>query len=133
MRGTGQRQRVLAVIACMLWLLGVEAFPAIHLAHHEADHSHDAMGTIVHHGDHDHTAPAAPSQRDLAQLAIDHPVDPGHQADGVAHHAVALHQPYPVQLPFVVCTAIDDSFTQPLISASARAVTTVARGPPQLT
>jgi hypothetical protein len=131
MRGIGQRQRVLAILACMLWLLGVEAFPAIHLAHHEADHSHDAMGTIVHHGDHDHTAPTAP-KRDLEQLAIDHPVEPGHQADGIAHHAVALHQPAPPQLPAVIRIATADTFALALISAGARIVATAARGPPQL-
>lgn len=133
MKGIGQRRRVLAILAMLAWLLGVEALPAAHLAHHEADHSHDVTGAIVHHVDHDHVAPPAEHHTDLAQLAIDHPIEPGHQAGGVAHHAVALYQAEPPQLPIVELAVSHDELALPTILTTTRAVATSARAPPHRT
>ncbi|HWO20088.1 MAG TPA: hypothetical protein VNO30_14980 [Kofleriaceae bacterium] len=105
-------------MTCVLWLLGVEVLPNLHLAHHHDDHTHAADGTIValadhdhddadhdhgdadHDHDHDHAdADAdhvdadADHDHDDGQLAIDHPSRPHHQASGIAHHATALHRP----------------------------------------
>jgi hypothetical protein len=129
-------------MTCVLWLLGVEVLPNLHLAHHEDDHTHAADGTIVasheheheHELDHEHGAGAGADHdhdhgdadhdgdadhhdgdadhhddadaddgdaddrggadgRDGGQLAIDHPGRRQHQAGGISHHAVALHQP----------------------------------------
>ncbi|MBA2542458.1 MAG: hypothetical protein H0V17_22645, partial [Deltaproteobacteria bacterium] len=96
MTGIGNR-RQLAFIACLAWVLGIVGLPALHLTHHDADHTHADTGAIVAHDSHghDHVSVERDHDRDLEQLAIDHPIESGHQAGGVAHHAVALHQPVP--------------------------------------
>ena len=107
-----RRRRWFAATACVLWLLGVEVLPNVHLAFHHDDHTHAADGTILHdehahahahghghgHG-HDHGA-AAPAEhrphRDRTDGAstIDHAASI-HDAAGVAHRAIALHRPPP--------------------------------------
>ena len=56
-----QHRRALALVTCLLWLLGVEVLPSLHLALHRGDHTHGDDGSIVlahrehhAHGDHDH-------------------------------------------------------------------------------
>ncbi len=51
-----RRRRWFAATACVLWLLGVEVLPNLHLAFHADDHTHGADGTIVHvvHDEHEH-------------------------------------------------------------------------------
>jgi hypothetical protein len=108
----------LALVACVLWLLGVEGMPALHQATHDwlAPHRHD-HGSIVtvsfedtthRHADGTlHVAapplgtppravppaePDAPDGRDgepTASRGSDH-------ADGLAHHAAALAPPPPL-------------------------------------
>ncbi|MDQ3367368.1 MAG: hypothetical protein M3680_18240 [Myxococcota bacterium] len=161
-----RHRRTYAITAALLWLLGVEVLPNLHLATHRDDHTHVAGGTLVvvtfdehrhagghgadhdddhhhpheHHDDPDHAragaaATAAPAvHRDRARrakLAIESPAS-GHQAAGIAHHAIALHQPPPPALaPYVV----------PLVSAwrhaappdridITRTARPAARGPP---
>lgn len=119
------------MLACFLWLLGVEALPALHLADHDDHHTHDASGAIVDHGDHHHATETADSKpRDRAQLAIDHPVEQGHQAAGAAHHAVAMLQS---ALPAVVPIAQQVTQLAPatdVISITSIGTQPVARGPP---
>ncbi len=87
-----RRRRWFAATACLLWLLGVEVLPDLHLAFHADDHTHGAEGTIVHaaahhggrdhdaahaeHDHHDHHAPvmlaAAPAGELLAPAHADH-------------------------------------------------------------
>src|SRR5687768_4644764 len=68
-RRTNARRKGFAVLACVLWLLGVEVLPALHLARHDDHHTHAADGAIVSvargshrhddgavHADHDHDA-----------------------------------------------------------------------------
>ena len=124
---------MLGLLACILWLFGIEALPAIHLAHHDDHHTHDASGSIVEldHGDHHHEiATSKPVHEDLAQLAIDHPVETGHQAGGVAHHAVALLQAVSPTLPPV--TQLEARLTPARIAFSIVSIGTQpsARGPP---
>src|SRR4051794_39380962 len=100
MRGLGHRQRrAFAMTACLLWLLGVEALPAVHLATHDGHHTHDASGAIIPldddhgHGDPDIDFVAIDADGHPTPItAFDHPL---HAAAGLAHHAVALQQPAP--------------------------------------
>lgn len=114
-----RQRRWLAATACLLWLLGVEVLPSLHLASHEDDHTHEADGTIVvvvasHDAEH---AAAHAAERDHDHLhdraAADHDARPrarrdrtdgpaaielapsAHAAAGIAHHAIALHRPPP--------------------------------------
>jgi hypothetical protein len=132
MRGTGNHQCVLAILASVLWLLGVVVLPAVHEGRHARNHTHAADGTIVvDHGDHQHLA-IEREHRDHSrgQLAVDHPVDPGHQAGGVAHHQVAMQHAVPPALPVApepiehAGVAIGDPQITALVVPAA------ARGPP---
>ncbi len=129
------RRRGLAIVACLLWLLGTEVLPAVHLAHHDDHHTHGANGAVVDvdHGDHHHAvakSSAEHRERDLAQLAIDHPVEPGHQAGGVAHHAVAVLQAAPPALPPVIQLEAHVVPTVVALPAIAIGTQPSARGPP---
>lgn len=124
-----RQRRWLAATACLLWLLGVEVLPSLHLASHEGDHTHGAGGTIVVVATHDaEHAAAHAAERDHDHLhdraAADHDARPrarrdrkggpaaidlapsAHAAAGVAHHAIALHRPPPPLLePLAVLRA----------------------------
>ena len=138
-------RRAYAALAALLWLLGVEVLPNAHLAFHDDDHTHEADGTIVatHHDDHDdhddvdgdhHHAALAHDRAEPDephQLAIDTET-PGHAAAGLAHHALALHQPPPPDIaPLHVpcasarCEAAPDDQIHSIVAACS-----AARGPP---
>jgi hypothetical protein len=152
-------------MTALLWLLGVEVLPNLHLAAHRDDHSHTADGSIIalgrghdhehardndhdhEHGpggDHDHhhedddelaalgvahehvdleyvdpwldhaeadagdlaiererVATDDTTERHLThrgQLVLDDELPPGHAALGIAHRALALHEPPPPEL-----------------------------------
>lgn len=120
------RRRSFAISAVLLWLLGVEVLPSIHLATHTHDHTHAADGTMIfehHELDDDHDGPS--------QLAFDH-VPHGHAAAGIAHHATALHQPPPPILT-PVTAPIAETWTHAAPTARvsiAHASRPTARGPP---
>lgn len=138
------RRRVLATILALSWVLGIETLPALHLAAHDDDHTHDASGTIVRvtFGGHRHAdgtvhgahaielEVAAPKSRRIEQLAVRGPSD--HAASGIAHHATALQSsPPPLLEPLAVTRAwveisvgIDERLDA-LVLARAN-----ARGPP---
>jgi hypothetical protein len=143
MRGTNRK--AVAVVAALLWLLGVEVLPNLHLGTHADDHTHAADGTIVSHAEahheHEHIADhhaepnhlgklvrhREPKQRD--QHAIE---NVSHAASGIAHHAVALHQPPPPLLaPLAVphATAWVHAAPTELVASNANARPN-ARGPP---
>src|SRR5690349_2426181 len=129
MRGSAHRRSRRVAPACaLLWLLGVELAPALHLALHHADHTHGADGSIIagddehHHGepDFDHTG----------KLVIDHLP---HEAAGLAHHAVALHRPPPPPIPCAPVRALPiepPGVCAPLTSIPPLRPT--ARGPPAI-
>lgn len=136
------RRRVVATIACLLWLLGVEVLPNLHLASHDAStHEHTPAGTIVtvtfgsaphaHDGSvHSHdAADHAAERRD--ELAIDDPVST-HVASGLAHRAIALHEPPPPLLaPLPVVQLVTNVVALPAGRVDiAFVATTDARGPP---
>jgi hypothetical protein len=136
-----RRRRWFAATACVLWLLGVEVLPNLHLAFHADDHSHGADGTIVHDHDHgaahhhdgagEHDAVARGDRDDHAGSTLDH-APSTHTAAGIAHHAIALHRPPPPLLePLPVLRAawrLEHEPARPLHDLS-RALPN-ARGPP---
>lgn len=133
MRGLRSR-RAIAIVACALWLLGVEALPGVHLAAHSDDHTHAGDGTILRRGEHRHGATvhahAKPTKR-RARLAFD--VAPsGHEASGLAHHAIAyrsaatpLLAPLPVDQPELL---VEHSLIE--LARSNAPARVSARGPP---
>jgi hypothetical protein len=145
------RRRAVATIMCLLWLLGIEVLPNLHLASHDAStHEHTPAGTIVtvtfgtaahaHDGtvhSHDAADRAAELTRQAAreqhrdELAIDGPVST-HVASGLAHHAVALHAPPPPLLaPLPVVQLVTNVVSLPAGRVDVAFVATAdARGPP---
>jgi len=142
-------RRHLAIVACLLWLAGVELLPAIHQARHDelAPHRHDSGGMVVtvsfgepahRHVDgieHAHAppiaryAPVRPKHDGKSRLS-DGAV--GDHAAGLAHHAVALLAPPP---PLATPLPVDrrPTFVAPLptrILISATVPAAAARGPP---
>lgn len=151
----GRNRRAFAVTTALLWLLGVEVLPSLHLASHRDDHTHAADGSIVatdydrelerlhqlahaqrghdhhhhHHGDaHPDHAPKPKPRRD--QLAY-HAAS-GHAAGGIAHHATALHRPPPPDTaPVITPVAQPWRHDEPTDRiASTYEVRPSARGPP---
>lgn len=137
------------MVACLLWLLGVEVLPAIHEGTHAstAPHRHDAGGMVVtvsfdepthRHADgsvHAHAAGAHDQAKrrrteGVTRISGDLP----HGADGLAHHAAAIHEvappatePLPIDLR---PTLADLDATAELVSLDPLAAN--ARGPPTL-
>lgn len=137
------------MVACLLWLLGVEVLPALHEGTHAstAPHQHDAGGMVVtvsfdepahRHADGSvHVHEAGVSDRTklrrtegVTRLSEDLP----HGADGLAHHAAAIHEAAPpVTEPRIVDlrpTIVDLDATAELVSLDPLAAN--ARGPPTL-
>ncbi|HET9622557.1 MAG TPA: hypothetical protein VFP84_14395 [Kofleriaceae bacterium] len=141
-RLAGTRRAKLALIACLLWLAGVEALPAVHEATHAhfAPHRHVAGSIVVSsfedttHRHPDGTihfvAPGAKHKR-AADGRAHVRGDLGH-ADGLAHHAAAIApaappvtKPLPVdRRPIVLAVSerVEPVAIDPLAA--------VARGPP---
>ena len=104
-----RRRRWFAATACVLWLLGVEVLPNLHLAFHADDHTHDEDGIIVRdahahtaahaeHRHHDHgtvTREHRPHDRRADGASVVDLAPSGHTAAGIAHRAIALHRPPP--------------------------------------
>lgn len=142
-----QRRRArLAVLACLLWVAGVELLPAIHEAMHDAlaPHVHDAGGMMVIVSFGEPTHRHADGTVHSADLALPAPVVPHHDGRrrlgdrapaheaGLAHHAVALIASAP---PPTRPLPIDLQVTQvvpasPCLLVSATIPEAAARGPP---
>jgi hypothetical protein len=92
----------MALVACMLWLTGVEVLPALHEGMHDrlAPHRHDGGSiVVVSFEDTTHRHPdgsihfVAPRSRAAGKAprgARTGATDAAHHADGLAHHAAAL-------------------------------------------
>ena len=105
-RRSRAHQRRLAVVACLLWVLGYEVLPDVHLATHGAlaAHRHDAgdrparfwrvrtaHAPVAHqHGAATHQHGRAPRGERAAAP------DPGHGAHSLAHRTIAIATPAPV-------------------------------------
>lgn len=148
----------MALMACALWLAGVELMPALHQAlHHRLGaHRHDGdsivalstetkFSTIFETASHRHadgslhTHPAGSddphrhrrTKRIGDEVCIDPPSEAGH-ASGLAHHAAALAPAAPpVTQPLPVDrrpTLVADAIARTLIDRAPPAA--LARGPP---
>lgn len=141
-----QRRARLAVLACVIWLLGVEVLPALHEATHAsaAPHRHIADGLVVtvsfdepahRHADgtiHTHTAQDAPPARKPARDRRSRVRDDVPHAGGLAHHATALiaaAPPLTSPLPVDRRPTLDAQITAPR-PVSLDPLGPCARGPP---
>lgn len=139
-------RRHLAILAALLWLLGIEVLPNLHLGTHDGHHTHAVDGTIVVHADDDADAELERLHR-LAHrqagtkclhgkprrdaLAFHAPTG-GHAANGIAHHATALLDPPP---PITTPARTPHAETWQSLAPNARdsiahAARPSARGPP---
>ena len=128
-------RRALALWAALLWVLGFELLPGVHIgmhgvlpAHvHGAFHEHDDAHEHEHTGDHDH-----PEFADVDAATGASTLDPDHGDHELLHRGIAALQP-PLAIPpihdaaFVQLERVRESRAQ----LGARAPTTVrVRGPP---
>jgi hypothetical protein len=130
-----RRLRRLAIAATLLWLVGIEVLPNLHVALHDhlAPHRHDAGGMVV-----------TVSYGEVAHVHADGTIHRPHRGtptrdkdalgklahgDGIAHHAVAMApvpppitEPLPVDrtATFVATTVADHLFSIDPLAASAR-------------
>ena len=125
-----RRRVLLTLVVAMVWLLGVEVAPNLHLALHDvlAAHVHEGDATIFEHDGHTHRIAKHRSAHDLA-LELEH------GAHALSHHHVALHPaPVPVLAPLPVNVAPTIVEHAAIIEPRSRAlVRAIARGPPDLT
>jgi hypothetical protein len=143
-RSRRARRARLALVACVLWLAGVEVLPALHEAMHDRlpSHRHDggaivtvSFGDMTHRHDDGTVHYVAPSARMRSRSARDgqpHAADVGHQADGLAHHAAALAAaPPPVTRPLPVDRRVGFVEIERTLAPIARdPLAATARGPP---
>lgn len=140
------RQRV-ALALCVLWIVGFELMPWLHVATHDriAPHIHDASGaTIYLAGDaapppgghvHTHVYPRPPEHRHrpagdgLARLAG----ALAHGAHTLAHHGVAVPAPPPVWLEPLPVDRRPIALAREVarVQHEPEAVRAAARGPPR--
>lgn len=125
--------RALGAIAVVLWILGIEVQPGLHLASHDAaPHTHAADGTpiAIEGGE---VAARLPSTRYRNKLELGAPVAPGgHRVAGFGHRATALHQPPPpIVRPLPITRVATWLIEAPIARATAiPARPPTARGPP---
>ncbi|HVK75191.1 MAG TPA: hypothetical protein VM734_17800 [Kofleriaceae bacterium] len=152
------RRRHLAVVACLLWLLGVELVPNLHvglhaqLAPHEhgSGHRHDGSGAAdgpvirVHTGAthaHDgvlHSHPPEATTAPVQLAGAPHaraprpPAPLDHGAHSLAHHALALQAPPPaVTHPVPVGReVVADAHADAQLTTAAPVPDAAARAPP---
>jgi hypothetical protein len=142
-------RRHLAIVACLLWLAGVELLPAIHQARHDelAPHTHDSGGMVVtvSFGEPPHRHVDGTAHVHAPPVVRYSPVRPKHDgksrirdaaggghAAGLAHHAVALLAPPP---PILTPLPVDrrptfDAPVESRVLVSATVPEAAARGPP---
>jgi len=147
-RARARSRARLALAGCALWLVGVEAMPAVHQAMHDhlAPHRHDAGSIVtVSFEDTTHRHPdgtihyVAPGERPAVKPPRDRAPDDrrvrgsdaGHAA-GLAHHAAALA---PVAPPITKPLPVDRRPSWVVVAQSLELVSrdplaASARGPP---
>ena len=146
------RRRAAAALCALVWLLGIEVLPNLHLAFHDpSTHTHTPAGMIVTvtFGEPAHThaagsihshdaadraielASAADRARHNDKLAIDVALVV-HDATGLAHRATALHAPAaPLLAPLPAVRLVTNVIASPVGRACVAFVATSdARGPP---
>ena len=138
--GGRRTARTIALVAAVLWLVGVELVPNLHLALHDslAAHSHDGDTTVFsphrHADGTEHRVVMRAGHRVRTRSAHDLALQLEHGAHSLAHHAAAL-QPAPAAilapLPIDRRAVVFDQIA--IIEPSSRALPpALARGPPSL-
>ncbi len=139
------RRRRIALALCVLWLVGFELMPWMHVATHDriAPHYHDANGATIYvvsesaipAGAHVHTHvyPQLPAKREKPDFSVSRLAGAlAHGDHTLAHHGIAVPAPPPVWLtplpvdrrPFTYARAVA------LEPISRDPLAAVARGPP---
>lgn len=136
--GGRRTARMLALVAAVLWLAGVELVPNLHLALHDslAAHVHDGDTTVFaphHHADgSEHRVVMRAGHRVHARSAHDLALELEHGAHSLAHHAAALQPaPAPLLVPMPIDRRPRLAPEIAIIEPSSRVVPrAMARGPP---
>lgn len=136
--GGRRTARMLALVAAVLWLAGVELVPNLHLALHDslAAHVHDGDTTVFaphHHADGSaHRVVMRAGHRVHARSARDLALELEHGAHSLAHHAAALQPaPAPLLVPLPIDRRPRLAPEIAIIEPSSRVVPrAMARGPP---
>ena len=118
--------RLGAAVALVVWVVGLELFPTVHLATHDdvPVHSH---GGVVHHHESDERASVDPESVD-----VDHGGGTSHGEGSVAHHDVSSRPDVP-ELPPIARPRLGEAPSELVHVASSgygRSVRADARGPP---
>lgn len=129
-------QARLAIAACLLWLVGIEVLPNLHVAFHDrlASHTHVVNGIVftVTYGEAPHVHPDGSIHRPLPPSRDRTAVGSHHGDGGIAHHAAAIA---PVSPPSTQPLPVDrrPTFVVIAIAVSLRSLDPLAasaRGPP---
>jgi hypothetical protein len=131
---------MLALVAAVLWLAGVELVPNLHLALHDslAAHTHDGDTTVFaphHHADgSEHRVVMRAGHRVRTHSRHDLALELEHGAHSLAHHAAALQPaPAPILVPLPIDRRPVEAAAIAIIEPSSRVVPhATARGPPAL-
>jgi hypothetical protein len=137
-RRTRRTAPALALIAAVLWLVGVELVPNLHLALHDslAAHSHEGDTTVFsphrHADGSEHRVVMRAGHRVHTRSAHDLALQLEHGAHSLAHHAAALQPaPAPVLAPLPIDRRPTEAAQIAIIEPSSRVVPrATARGPP---
>lgn len=137
-RRTHHTARVLALVAAMLWLAGVELVPNLHLALHDslAAHAHEGDTTVftphVHANGSEHRVVMRAGHRVRTHSRHDLALELEHGAHSLAHHAAALQPaPAPILVPLPIDRRPVERAAIAIIEPSSRGVPrATARGPP---
>ncbi|HEY1816770.1 MAG TPA: hypothetical protein VGG74_30695 [Kofleriaceae bacterium] len=139
-------RRRIALALCVLWIVGFEVMPWMHVAMHDriAPHYHDANGTTIYIAEsdpipagghvHTHVYPRLPGHHDKHDDRFARLVGALHHGkDTLAHHGIAVPAPPPVwtqPLP-VDRRPITLAAEVVLAPRSLDPLAAVARGPPK--
>jgi hypothetical protein len=137
--GGRRTARTLALVAALLWLVGVELVPNLHLALHDslAAHAHEGDTTVFsphrHADGSEHRVVMRAGHRVRAHNAHDLAVQLEHGAHALAHHAAALQPtPAPILAPLPIDQRPTVAAEIAIIVPSSRDVPrATARGPPR--
>lgn len=130
--------RTFALCAVVLWLVGVELVPNLHLALHDslAAHAHEGDTTVFtphrHADGSEHRVVMRAGHRVRTRSAHDLALQLEHGAHSLAHHAAALQPaPAPVLIPLPADRRATVAAEIAIVEPSSRVVPrATARGPP---
>jgi hypothetical protein len=133
-----RRTRTIAIVACLLWLGGIELLPNLHVALHDslAPHTHTDGGIVftVTYGEQPHVHADGTIHRPLPPTRDRAALRTHHGDGGLAHHAAAIA---PVVPPSIHPLPIDRRPTVVIVAIalelrSLDPLAATARGPPRI-